>query len=259
MGEDVWNFFQKHPTCKSTPKLDTSRNRSLQHFASIAEVWKQHSKKRPFESIGFCWLPHMETKHTPFANQVPWCFTVSTGRFPTPLLLPIGWKQPSDSIIEVVSLLGAFEGTDPEVEPAFPTGVLGGGELKVKSRKTSRFGIRMGRCDIEGSGYSGWNGWRWLIMAVTLWKYPVNAVQTSDSTGTSGAPKHGLIDLLSMGHEKARPSSSMGNMNPQLQCSSMYIIWISMVCLNQKYPTPFQVVLWKQKYASNNHFGSFCL
>ena len=123
-------FSSKHPTA-ANESPNTSRNRSLQHFASIA---------RSFESHGFCWLPHMETKHTLLQNQVPWCFTVSTGGF----LLPyaIRWKQPSNSIIEVVSLLGAFEGTDPEVERDHPGLVVGWrwAEGSLAKREDSEFG-----------------------------------------------------------------------------------------------------------------------
>lgn len=52
LGEDDWNFFiQASNSSKWKPKLDTSRNRSLQHFASIAEAWKKTLKKKAFRKL----------------------------------------------------------------------------------------------------------------------------------------------------------------------------------------------------------------
>lgn len=59
----------------------------------------------------------------------------STGGFPPPTP-SVG--NNGQTIIEVVSLLGAFEGTDPEVERDHPATIrdlwLGGGELKEVSK-----------------------------------------------------------------------------------------------------------------------------
>jgi len=153
LGEDVWNFFKsiQQQQMKTQTRVETEPHEP-QHFASIAEAWKNNSKKWPFESHGFCWRPHIETKYpqkirsldvSRFPREVSYSPTPSVGN---------NRQTPSSRWWACWELLKEpiqrWNGTIRDLW-------LGGGELKEVSQNGKIRNSDGSRCDIEGSGYSG--------------------------------------------------------------------------------------------------------